>query len=79
LPADADDQAYAELQKKLDEIAPDVSRLAWGHKYLSLLFPEKLDDYHAEYLQRHHLIKLLQLPPSQPGLYVSAGRSSTSQ
>ena len=62
------------LQKKLDEVAPDVCRLAWGHKYVSLLFPDKLDDFHAEYFQRHNLIKLLQLPPAQPGLYVSAGR-----
>ena len=74
LPAGADDQAYLAMQNKLDEVAPDVCRLAWGHKYVSLLFPDKLDDYHAEYLQRHHLIKLLQLPPTQPGLYVSAGR-----
>lgn len=74
LPTGADDQAYLAMQNRLDEVAPDVCRLAWGHKYVSLLFPDKLDDYHAEYLQRHHLIKLLQLPPSQPGLYVSAGR-----
>jgi 5-methylcytosine-specific restriction protein B len=74
LPAGADDQAYLDLQKNLEEVAPNFYRLAWGHKYLSLLFPEKLDDYHAEFLQRHNLIKLLQLPPSQSGLYVSAGR-----
>lgn len=69
-----DDQAYLALQNKLDQVAPDVCRLAWGHKYLSLLFPDKLDDFHAEYFQRHNLIKLLQLPPAQTGLYVSAGR-----
>jgi 5-methylcytosine-specific restriction protein B len=74
LPSGADDAAYLALQNKLDEIAPDVCRLAWGHKYVSLLFPDKLDDFHAEYFQRHNLIKLLQLPPTQPGLYVSAGR-----
>ena len=74
LPAGADDQAYLALQEKLDEVAPDVCRLAWGHKYLNLLFSDKLDDYHAEPFQRHHLIKLLQLPPSQTGLFVSAGR-----
>ena len=74
LPSGADDQAYLALQNKLDVIAPDVCRLAWGHKYVSLLFPDKLDDYHAEYVQRHNLIKLLQLPPSHPGLYASAGR-----
>ena len=74
LPSGADDQAYLALQNKLDEIAPDVCRLAWGHKYVSLLFPDKLDDFHVESFHRHNLIKLLQLPPSQPGLYVSAGR-----
>ncbi|MBV8054180.1 MAG: AAA family ATPase, partial [Deltaproteobacteria bacterium] len=74
LPTGADDDAYLVLQNKLDEVAPDVCRLAWGHKYVSLLFPNKLDDYHAEYLQRFHLCKLLQVPPTQPGLYVSAGR-----
>lgn len=74
LPSGADDQAYLALQNKLDEVAPDVCRLAWGHKYVSLLFPDKLDDFHAEYFQRHNLIKLLELPPSETGLYVSAGR-----
>ena len=74
LPAGADDAQYLALQKKLDQVSPDVSRLAWGHKYLSLIFPDKLDDFHAEFIQRHNLIKLLQVPPSQTGLYVSAGR-----
>jgi 5-methylcytosine-specific restriction protein B len=74
LPEGADDQAYLALQNKLDDVAPDVCRLAWGHKYVSLIFPDKLDDFHAEFYQRHNLIKLLQLPSSQPGLYVSAGR-----
>ena len=74
LPAEANDQTYLALQNKLDEKAPDVCRVAWGHKYLYLLFPDKLDDYHVEDLQRFHLIKLLQVPPSQKGLYVSAGR-----
>jgi len=74
LPVGASDQQYLELQNKLDQIAPDVSRLAWGHKYLSLMFPDKLDDFHAEFIQRHMLIKLLRVPPTEPGLYVAAGR-----
>ena len=74
LPAGADEQAYLAMQTKLDEVAPDVCRLAWGHKYVSLLFPDKLDDFHAEYFQRHNLIKLLIVPPPQTGLYASAGR-----
>ena len=74
LPAEADDQEYLAMQQKLDQVAPDVSRLAWGHKYLSLIFPDKLDDLHAEFIQRYNLIKLLVVPPLQTGLYVSAGR-----
>ncbi len=74
LPANASDEQYAELQDQLDEQAPDVSRLAWGHKYFSLLFPDKLDDYHSPEWQRYILLKLLQLPPEGNGRYVCAGR-----
>jgi len=74
LPANADDLRYRQLQEELTQVAPDVSNLAWGHKYFSLLFPDKLDDYHNHRWQRFHLIKLLQLPPEQKGLYVAAGR-----
>ena len=72
LPTGASAADYAALQRRMDEVAPDVSRLAWGHKYLSLLYPERLDDYHSEDYQRFHLIKLLQIPPEQPGRYVVA-------
>jgi 5-methylcytosine-specific restriction protein B len=71
---DATDEDYAELQDQMDEVAPDVSRLAWGHKYFSLLFPEKLDDYHSPDWQRFHLLKMLQLPPEGDGRYICAGR-----
>lgn len=74
LPSSTDDSTYLALQKEMDELAPDTSRLAWGHKYFHLLFPDKLDDFHNQKWQRHHLLKLLQLPPSQDGLYVCAGR-----
>src|SRR5690606_8849334 len=68
------DDDYAQLQDQMDELAPDVSRLAWGHKYFSLLFPDKLDDYHSPEWQRYILLKLLQLPPEGNGRYVCAGR-----
>ena len=68
---------YAELQDQMDELAPDVSRLAWGHKYFSLFFPNKLDDYHIPDWQRFHLLKLLQLPPEGNGRYICAGRFVT--
>jgi 5-methylcytosine-specific restriction protein B len=74
LPSDASDDDYAQLQDQLDEWAPDVSRLAWGHKYFSTMFPSKLDDYHSPSYQRFHLLKLLQLPPEGDGRYVCAGR-----
>jgi 5-methylcytosine-specific restriction protein B len=73
-PDEGTDDEYAELQDQMDELAPDVSGLAWGHKYFSLLFPSKLDDYHSPLYQRFHLVKLLQLPPEGEGRYVCAGR-----
>jgi 5-methylcytosine-specific restriction protein B len=74
LPTHASDETYRNLQEQLDRIAPDVSPTAWGHKYFSLVFPDKLDDYHAENFQRFHLVKLLQLPPEGNGRYLTAGR-----
>jgi len=74
LPKNATDAEYATLQLNMDKLAPDVSNLAWGHKYFSLLYPDKLDDYHSPDYQRFHLIKLLQLPPEGPGRYIVAGR-----
>jgi len=74
LPEDATDDDYALLQDQMDDMAPDVSRLAWGHKYFSLLFPDKLDDYHSADWQRFHLLKMLQLPPEGYGRYIGAGR-----
>ena len=60
---------YEELQKKMEEIAPDVSNTAWGHKYFSLLFPEKLDDYHNLDYQQFQMIKSLVTPPKFKGRY----------
>lgn len=74
LPDDASDDDYALLQDQMEDLAPDVSRLGWGHKYFSLLFPEKLDDYHLTDLQRFHLLKMQQLPPERTGRYIGAGR-----
>ncbi len=58
----------------MDRVAPDVNDTAWGHKYFSLLFPERLDDYHVANYQRFHLIKLLEKPPEGEGRYRCAGR-----
>lgn len=74
LPAGADDSRYLRLQNEVGQRAPTIADLAWAHKYFSLSFPDKLDDYHNHRWQRFHLVKLLQLPPPQQGLYVAAGR-----
>lgn len=74
LPEGADDTDYHHLQVQMNNAAPDVSDTAWGHKYFSMLYPDRLDDYHVETYQRFHLIKLLQVPPEGNGRYLSAGR-----
>src|SRR3954471_10374563 len=74
LPPDRTDDDYKRLERRLDPDAPDVSNLAWDHKYFSLLFPDKLDDYHNADYQRFHLVKMLQVPPEGDGRYLCAGR-----
>jgi 5-methylcytosine-specific restriction protein B len=72
LSENADVTAYVALQEALNQAAPDVQGTSWGHKYLSLLFPNKVDDFHAVAYQRYHLIKLLQVPSAVEGRYVNA-------
>ncbi len=74
LPADSSDEVYERLQADMERVAPDVNDSAWGHKYFSLLYPEKLDDFHVSDYERFHLIKLLQFPPQGKGRYLAAGR-----
>lgn len=74
LPANATQADYVALQNALAERAPDVQDTAWGHKYLTLLFPHVLDDFHALAYQRFHLTKLLQMPSESDGRYVNASR-----
>lgn len=74
LPSTGSDEDYRALQEALDNEAPDVVNTAWGHKYFSLMFPEKVDMFHVEYYQHFHLVKLLQMPPESDGRYLAAGR-----
>lgn len=74
LPSGANEEEYARMQDEMNRVAPTVSNLAWGHKYLFLLYPDKLDDYHNPDYQRYHLVKILQPPPPGDGRYVVAGR-----
>lgn len=71
---ESDDEGYEQLQKRLAEVAPDVQDSSWGHKYLSLIYPTKLDDFHAASFQRHNVIKTVQTPATVDGRYSNAGR-----
>jgi 5-methylcytosine-specific restriction protein B len=53
---------------------PDCSICSADKPYLSLLFPDILDDYHNPDYQKHHLIKILVLPAELDGMYASAGK-----
>jgi 5-methylcytosine-specific restriction protein B len=64
---------YGNLQEQLAAVAPSVEDSSWGHKYLHMIFPEHLDDFHVEAYQRFHIIKLLQTPPFASGRYANAG------
>lgn len=69
------------MQKYLDDVDPDnngalnVRNSSWAHKYFSLLFHDKLDDYHNPNFQRFYLVKLLQsnIPAAADGRYIAAG------
>jgi len=74
MPTNGTEEDYQQLQQEMDRVVPDISDSSWGHKYFSLLYPEKLDDFHNPDFQRFHLIKLLQLPPQGEGRYIAGGR-----
>jgi 5-methylcytosine-specific restriction enzyme B len=74
LPVHGTEQDYQQLQQDMMRVAPTVSNLGWGHKYFSLSYPEKLDDFHNVDYQRFHLIRLLQLPQQNWGRYIAGGR-----
>jgi 5-methylcytosine-specific restriction protein B len=74
MPTNGTEEDYQQLQQEMDRVVPDISDSSWGHKYFSLLFPEKLDGFHNHNYQHYHLIKLLQLPPQGEGRYIAGSR-----
>ena len=74
MPADASDSSYATLQEELGKAAPDVSDTGWGHKYLSLVLPDRIDWFHSSDYQKFHLVRILQVPPVTTGRYPPIGR-----
>ena len=78
-PEGAEDDVYRRLEEQLRQVAPDIQDTAWGHKYLSLIFPDALDDFHVVDYQQYHLVRMLELPPNwdagyKAGRYACAGR-----
>jgi hypothetical protein len=65
---DTSDAVYAQLQTDMEKAAPTLCHLSWSHKYWSLLFSDRLDDYHSPVYQRFHLLKLVQMPPEKLGI-----------
>ncbi len=74
LPRNASDAQYVGLQHEMNQLAPDICNTTWGHKYFSMLFPDKLDDFHAWFFQRFYLIKMLQIPIAPEGRFAVAGQ-----
>jgi hypothetical protein len=75
LPSNGSDEDYQEVQQEMYRVAPIIGNTAWAHKYFSLIYPDKLDNYHFAEHQRFHLIKLLQVPPYVKGQrYLASGR-----
>lgn len=72
-PVGASDLDYVELNQRLKAAGPDIVETSYIHKYLHLLYPEKIDDFHNENLQKYQLIKMLQIPPEGGGRYSAAG------
>ena len=71
---DLQDETYLKLQQSLDRELGSLADTAWVHKYYHLLFPDKIDDYHAPWYQRFYLIKMLEKPISEKGRYALAGQ-----
>ncbi len=72
LPTGAREADYIHVQRQLEEVAPDVQDMSWGHKYFSLMHPDLIDDFHTVDFQHFHLIKCLQAPPQDRGRYLAA-------
>jgi len=63
---------YRRLQETMARAAPDLCDLGWAHKYLFLLYPDRLDDYHSFVFQRFMCVKLLTEPPESGHRYEAA-------
>jgi len=74
MPDNYEDDTYIKLQEDMTHALGNLIDIGWVHKYFYILFPEKLDDYHARTFQKFYLIKLLQKPIKEESRYAVAGQ-----
>lgn len=70
LPAVPDAASYGSLQADIEAMAPDIAQYGFVHKFLHLLCPDRIDDYHSVEHQVHHLL-MLGIEPQGKGLYAN--------
>lgn len=73
-----DPNDWRKLQDELEALAPELVGLAFFHKYLSLVRPDGIDDFHSLEYQNHHLLFMGLKPTGKlytnGGLFVGAWR-----
>jgi 5-methylcytosine-specific restriction protein B len=74
LPDDAGDADYIALQKELDKNCRDIANTAWAHKYMHIVFPDKVDNFHIVDWQYYYLPKLLIERAPCAGKFVAAAK-----
>jgi hypothetical protein len=74
LPRNGSDNDYRQLQQDIELAAPTLCNRVWMHKYLHMMRPDYMDDFHNKAYGDFHLIRLLQVPPPGDGLFLNAGR-----
>jgi len=75
LPERASVQDYIHLQVQLEEVLiSNMHNLGWVHKYYHMIYPEKIDSFHATYWKKHALIKSRVMPVQDNKLYSMAGQ-----
>ena len=72
LPHDSSLEKYYNMQAELKKVMPDIFNLGWPHKYLTMHFPNKLDDFHSSNWQKFNLLKILIIPEVTEERYVNA-------
>ena len=75
LSEDANIDEYIHLQEQLEEsLVNNMVNLFWVHKYYHMIYPSKIDVFHAAYWKKHALICYNVKPIDENGLYTMAGQ-----